>query len=220
MSDFSAEILVQEGTTFVPVESEIPTHDSLVHPIKNPTESTGTFLLNGPVVVQPGGVLTLNFTQTPSAVTPFLTGNSMVAANWLIAGPTAISVVAVAVVGLTVQLTTTHPFQIGGTYQLTIPSGIMNVDLDLSFAGPFTPTFLGAGDTCNIILAVAVDARLLQVTFDKAPGASALVAANYTVDHGLQILGAAKQSDFVYLLTTSHQLIGTTYTVTSPGVTT
>ena len=172
------------------------------------------FVLSG-AVLSAGGVLTMSFTSG-GAVT--LVGTAAVAANWVVSGPTQVTPVSVSASGSVVTLRTTHPYQPGGSYSVAVPTGVTDANND-PFLGPVLLNVLGAGDGCSIVSASSVDARTLRVVFDSAPGASALVAANYA-PVGFTISAIQKETDSVFLLTTSHQLIGSGYSITSPGVTT
>ncbi len=162
-----------------------------------------------------GGVVTLNFAV---GETPVLTGPALLPASWSVTGPTAITVVSVAVVGLTVVIHTTHPYQVFGAYTLNVPVGIVDTNA-LPCGGPFAVPFTGVGDVAVILAAAALDARSIRVTLESKPGDSVYVPGNWSIDNDLAVVSVAKDTDSSYILVTSHQLIGTVYTVTAPGVT-
>lgn len=160
--------------------------------------------------------ITLNFTDgfPPTSVT----GPSAVPSNWTIAptdGGDPVQVTAIAVVGITLVLTTTN--QSGGkNYELTIPVGIMSNGT--AMLGPFIAVFVGVATTPTFLNALSVEAHILDLYFSAPPDA-ALVnnPTKYSITPGpLTVSKVQKVSDTVYRLTTSQQGIGTTYTVNWP----
>jgi hypothetical protein len=175
----------------------------------------GGGLILGGVASLPGGVLM--FSLDDPALTPVLTGPAAVVANWSITGPTSATVDDVYISDKKVVLRTTHPLQHGGSYALHVPLGLAS-NTGVAYNGPFVLTFTASGDVLTILTATVIDARVLQVMFNAPADASALDPTNYTLSGGLSFVSVEKVTDIVYRLTTSHQLIGSSYDVDCPGV--
>lgn len=153
--------------------------------------------------------ITLGFASGAS----LLSGPSAVAGNWTLTG--GLTVTAVALSGGAVVLTTTNQTG-GGTYTLHIPLGVMS--FGNGFLGPYETTFTGVQTTPTITISRAVDARTVDIVFAQAPDviADALDPARYSVDNGLQVTAVERLTATWYRLTTTQQLVGTSYTVTYP----
>lgn len=107
----------------------------------------------------------------------------------------------------------------GETYVLHFPEvGILTL-FGEKFYGPFEENFVGAGSGPSILMVRTVDARTLEVFFNEAvnPG-DALNSANYSIDNGLQVVSVTKVTPVQYLITTSKQVEGISYTVTASNI--
>jgi hypothetical protein len=165
------------------------------------------------VTALPFGVLLLAFDQLPS-----LTGDAADPSKWSITGPTSIDVTDVFVTGNnTVVVRSTHPLLLGGSYTLLIAAGIVGGGVN-PFLGSFSQNFTGTGDICTVVNVIPIDARTIQVVFDGAPDNSVYDLNNYLISGGLSILSIERVSEIVFNFITTHQLIGGSYTIQSPGV--
>lgn len=83
--------------------------------------------------------------------------------------------------------------------------------------GPPTLSFTGVAGDPVLLQAVTFDEKMVDLTFSFAPLPSkALDPAQYQITPALTIASIRQISSTVYRLTTSAQIIGTTYTVTWP----
>jgi hypothetical protein len=166
------------------------------------------------VTSYPGGLLVVSF---QGGVTPVLTGPAADASNWGVTGSSTVTVRDVLVDGKVVVVLVSHPLEAAGLYSLSIPLGLADTLTD-PYQGPFDVSFTAVGDGVAILQASSIDARTIQVLFDAKPTATALDPLSYTVSDGLTVASVSRVTDVVYLLTTSHQLMGGSYTIECPGV--
>ncbi len=168
----------------------------------------------GSLTALPGGVLLLTLQDN---LIPSLTGDAATASKWTITGPTSETVNAVYVSDRTLVLRTTHPTQLAGSYTLNVPNGVVGGG-SAAYRGPFALGFTGPGDTLTILQANAIEAYKLQIVLNAPPSTTVYNPANYVMTGGISVVSVAKSTDLVYVLTTSHQLIGSSYSITCPGV--
>lgn len=144
--------------------------------------------------------------------------------QWVItcAGPEAIPVVtAVNVVGPKIFLTTTETSE-NILYTLHIPAfGVKDLSGN-PFTGPFTYNYLSATGTDPILaMAGAPDGFHVRVIFNEPVRAvEALVAGNYTITGGagLTVYDVVQETAQTYVLRTSLQVVGQSYTVTANNI--
>lgn len=152
---------------------------------------------------------------------PILTGTTMLPASWVITSgspyPTTVS--AVNVVGSTVVLTTSET-SASVSYHLQIPSpNILSSANGTQCIGPFSWNFNGMGVGPSIWLISTIDARTIKVQFNKEVNEwDALNETNYSVNHGLKVEKVKKIGAAIFELTTTHQIVGTSYTVTASNI--
>ena len=152
-----------------------------------------------------------------------LSGPALLAAQWTITaspGAAAVTTESVVVAGATVTLHITECTG-GASYYLHIPTtGITDTSMT-PFGGPWLHAFTGVGITPFVALASASDALHAKVIFSEAVvEAEALLSTNYIVTGGagLTVYGVTKETDLVYVLTTSLQVAGQLYTVTVSNI--
>jgi len=176
------------------------------------------------------------FTFSVSSVTAFanrvevtfnvnveLFGAGLLASGWALSavtvGAPVPSISSVAVAGQVVTLYTSGEFRTGASYNLDLPLvGIGDVDVVHYFTGPFTAALTGVGTAPTVVLAAADDGLHVRVVFsEQVVEAEALLAANYSIP-GLTVSAVRKETNQVFVLTTSAQTPGTSYTVTVSGI--
>jgi hypothetical protein len=167
--------------------------------------------------VVPGiGQLSVNLSATG-----VLTGDSLIPSKWVVTGGgTPVAVVAVAIFGTLITLTTTEQTD-GASYMLLVPQGIVDFTTSNPCIGPFTWAFTGVGSLPTLAFARAIDARLLEVIFSKAVvNSEAVDPANYMITGGggLTVSAGSKVTDTTYRLVTSRQDPGQLYTVTASNI--
>lgn len=153
-----------------------------------------------------------------------LSGAALLPAQWTVTtatpGAATPTVTAVSVVGATVTLYITECTS-GATYFLHIPTtGIADFSAT-PFGGPWLQSFVGVGVVPFVALASANDALHAKVVFSEAVVSSeALVPTNYIITGGagLTVYAVTKETDLVYTLTTSLQVVGQSYTVTVSNI--
>ena len=148
-------------------------------------------------------------------------GLAAVPANWYITSLTPavpIPVVAsIIVAGNTIKLYTTEA-RTGVAYILNFPLLGIKSTLNDDYMGPWTYNYVGNGIEPFVSLAAAEDGFHVQVIFSESVLESeALIAGNYNIP-GLTVYGVSKITDLVYLLTTSLQTVGASYTVTVSNI--
>lgn len=163
--------------------------------------------------------LELNFSATVQAV-----GLAAMPSSWSATTaapgaplPTFTSVVAV---GSQIKLYMTE-VKGGALYVLNIPvTGIKDLSSN-PFLGPFTANFIGVAAPPYVVLAAAEDGYHVRVIFSETVvEAEALIASNYVVTGGagLTVYEAVKETNNIYKLRTSLQVVGQTYTVTVSNI--
>jgi len=152
-----------------------------------------------------------------------LSGPALLNAQWVITSPPGVvapTATSVSVAGSTVTLYITECTS-GTSYYLHIPTtGITDTTMT-PFGGPWLHTFVGVGVAPFVALASASDALHAKVIFSEAVlEAEALISANYLITGGagLTVYGVVKETDQVYVLTTSLQVSGQSYTVTVSNI--
>jgi hypothetical protein len=110
----------------------------------------------------------------------------------------------------------------GTSYTLTLPNlGVLSLSSGNLYAGPFLASFLGVSTNPIILIAVVIDARTIEVVFDQPVNIyDATNENNYTITGGGGLTASSiKQiSTTIFRLTTSHQMVGTNYTVTANNI--
>jgi hypothetical protein len=137
--------------------------------------------------------------------------------NWVITvvGGVAVSVTGVTASGPNVTINTT-PHTSGAAYTLTVPVGVVSTTNGSSYLAPTANAYTGNGAGPGISSASPMDARTLQIVFNEPVlVGDATNPASYTITPTLQVLGATFQTSTSYVLTTSRQTPGTTYTIVS-----
>jgi hypothetical protein len=153
-----------------------------------------------------------------------LSGPALTPAQWPITAATPGTIVptvtSIGVVGSTVTLYTTECTG-GAVYYLHIPASGVTDFTFATFGGPWIHLYVGVGAAPFVALASAQDALHAKVIFSEAVvEAEALVAANYIITGGagLTVYNVTKETDLVYVLTTSLQVVGQSYTVTVSNI--
>jgi hypothetical protein len=146
-------------------------------------------------------------------------------ANWSIeslGSGVAMNVTAVSYSGPTIHLTVTEGTD-GQLYKLNIPTvGITDTTMALDpYPGPYTQNFYAVASGPVISLAYAPDGLQVQVIFNVPVVVSeALVAANYVITGGagLTVFSVTQETANSYLLATSLQIPGFSYTLTVSNI--
>jgi hypothetical protein len=164
-----------------------------------------------------GGANTVNilFSSTPTLLQDALLPN-----RYIITGPNSeyVPVFSVNVSGNSIILSTGWQAN-GTTYSLRIPSSWIANGGGSVFTGPFTQNFTGVATSPALTIARTVDSRTIEVWFNKPVNElDALNTNNYSITNGLTVSGVSKVSDTIFTLTTSHQTVGTSYTVTASNI--
>lgn len=153
----------------------------------------------------------------------FLSGPALSAANWIVAGggvPVQVTAVG-APSGSTVTLTISEQTQ-GASYTLQLPFGISGQSglTFVALSGNLFVNFTGIGNPPTIVIAFPEnDAFKVDVIFSEAVvDTEALIAANYSINNGLQVFSVDKLSSSSYRLHTSQQTAGVTYTLTVSNI--
>jgi hypothetical protein len=166
-------------------------------------------------IVGGANIVTLTFDSAP-----VLLQDALIASKYLIIDPNNASVYiySVTVVGNTVVLSTSWQAN-GTTYTLFLPqSWFANVG-GAVFTGPFNGTFTGVATSPVIAITRTVDARTIDVYFNKPINKlDGLNINNYSINNGLIVTACTQISDSIFRLTTSHQTLGTSYTVTASNI--
>lgn len=163
-----------------------------------------------------GGILEVRITFNAA---PVLVGFATDPANWIITGPDTVTVSAVTTDGNDVVLTTTEQTT-GATYTVTIPPSIANTD-GVIYVGTNSFNFTGVGDPPFVAMAAGIDGFHVKVIFSEPVVESeALVPSNYVItgSGGLTVSDVEKETDLVYILTTSLQTVGASYTLTVSNI--
>lgn len=157
--------------------------------------------------------VTLTFSET-LGVLPAVESNP---SNWVITGPTPVTVTNVTSAGATIILTT-NELQNGGIYNVVIPGGFRGVS-DSAYAGPISANFTGVAAAPIATQVTPVTATLLRLVFSEAVNENdALDPANYSVAPPLQVLSVQKETQSIYLLTTAPQDANVLYTLTVSNI--
>ena len=151
-------------------------------------------------------------------------GPAAIPSQWTITtavpGVTIPTVTSIQVVGPRIKLFITEPRD-GVLYTLNFPAvGIEDLSAN-PYPGPFTTNFTGIGTPPYVALAGAEDGFHVKVIFSEIVVESeALVAGNYLITGGagLTVYDVFKETDQVYRLRTSLQVVGQTYTVTVSNI--
>lgn len=163
--------------------------------------------------------LELVFSTNVVAVGPAATPSQWVITTAVSGAPIPV-VTSVVVAGPRIKLYTTEAKD-GVLYTLHFPVvGIKDIPLN-PYPGPFTYNFVAAGSAPFVALAGAEDGYHVKVIFSEAVVESeALIPGNYVITGGagLSVYEVEKETDQVYKLRTSLQVVGQTYTVTVSNV--
>lgn len=146
-----------------------------------------------------------------------LSGPATEPSAWTITGDTGaqLLVTEVSSVDDTVRLTVSG-MKGSDVYTIRFPAGIIKPLDGTALAPPYTVSFVGVGVNLGLNTAHSLDARTIQVIFAEKPLESdALQVGNYTVNKSIVVHSVTKNTDLVYVLKTSRQVAGTTYTVTA-----
>ncbi len=152
-----------------------------------------------------------------------LFGAALLAAGWALGaitvGAPVPTITSVTYLNQVVTLYTSGEFRTGATYSLGLPLvGIGDAGLAHYYVGPFSTNVTGVGTAPTVTLAAAEDGLHVKVIFSEAVVESeALTAANYSIP-GLTVSSVLKETSQVYVLTTSAQTPGASYTVTVSGI--
>lgn len=179
-------------------------------PLLNTTFSVPTMTYVSPT----GGASTIHLTYS---LPPYISGDAAVPANWIITGSgVPVTVTSVTTSGNDIVLGVTEQTQ-GASYQVTMPAGISGISgvSYIALSGSFVANFTGTGIAPTILIAFPEnDAYKVDVIFSEAVvDTEALVAANYSINNGLQVYSVDKLSDSSYRLHTSQQTAGVVYTL-------
>ena len=157
------------------------------------------------------------------------TGDTVVltaSSNFTLTGPAAIysyySIPGLTIYGMVVAspvITFSTSAQASIPYTLNIPSvGIIPVS-GATLLGPYNIAFDGLAAPVTVSLVSVIDARLLEIVFNRAVNkAQASNVNNYSISPPLAIIKATYITDSVYRLQTSRQVQGQIYTVTISGL--
>lgn len=151
-------------------------------------------------------------------------GPAAVGAGWpittLVSGAPIPTVTSVQVVGPRIKLFTTEA-RTGVLYTLNFPIvGLTDMSSN-PYSGPFTYNFLGNGIEPYVSLAGAEDGYHVKVIFSEpVVVAEALIPANYVITGGagLTVFEVTQETAQSFILRTSLQTVGQTYTVTVSNV--
>jgi hypothetical protein len=169
--------------------------------------------------ITPGAAyLDLQFTGNVAA----LTMQAADPAYWVFGttGPVAITATSLAVSTNTVRVYHTEPHA-GDLYTLTMPLNGLRSTLGETYGGDDVLAFTAVAQAPTIFMAQSVDSRTLRIIFtESVVGADALDTANWTItgSGGLAVLGVTQETTREYLLTTSPQTAGASYTVTAYNI--
>lgn len=172
----------------------------------------------------PGTMTWVSTTVYPNRVDLTFSGNTLLLGDvadytqYSITGGTVpVTVTSIEAVGAILRVHTTEPKH-GESLTLTIPTMTLK-DTSLNiYYGPFSFVYTSVGVAPYIALAASLGGHSLKVIYSEpVVAADALDIANYSIP-GLTVLGAAYETDSVYILTTSLQTPGTSYTVTVTNV--
>lgn len=150
-----------------------------------------------------------------------LSGDAALPTGWTINATSpavAVTVTSVTVVGDTVKLFITEATN-GGTYTIVIPTYGVNSDIGGGYQGPYSATFTGVGIPPIIAQASAIDAFRVRVIYSEPVVVSeATNPANYSVSPTLSVFSVTSDSSSNFIVTTSQQTPGTSYTLTASNI--
>lgn len=171
---------------------------------------------SGPSVVSTTGFANRVDVVFSAAVT--LQGDCADYTNYSVTGGTvAVTTTSVAAVGATVSVYITEAKD-GEVLTLHLPTMSILDGALAPYYGPYDLTFTSVGVDPVIALASSVDGHTLRVVYSEAVvEADALDTANYSIP-GLTVVSIVKETDSVYLVTTSLQTPGAAYTLTVSNV--
>lgn len=107
----------------------------------------------------------------------------------------------------------------GAGYTLNLPFTGIRDNLDTVFAGPFTRSFNAVGVPPYIAQASSLDAFHVRVVFSEPVIVSdALTAGNYGIVPSITVYSVYQETPLNFVLVTSEQTTGTSYTVTVNNV--
>jgi hypothetical protein len=196
-----------------------------VAPIFDATNTDSDYLRAAPVIV----ITPINFTNITAIAKqvsvnfdtpPTLLGPAADKTVWSIIGPNAqvITINTLNIIGTSVVLSTTEMSN-GVTYTISIPPSYITSSSGLFWTGPFVKTFTGVGGAPFIQNVKPIDGRTIEIMFSENVNKyDALNIANYSIDHGLVVLGAQQISPSIFRLITSLQVSSTNYTVTASNI--
>ena len=148
---------------------------------------------------------------------PILSGPALTPGNWLLGSLTGhpSHVKGITVDGSNIILETT-PQTNGDTYTLYIPQqGIFDIDNRL-FQGPYAISYTAIGEGPEIVSALVINARKVNLTFNKELDPDdASDITNYAIDNELTVVKAVYRAPLEVDLTTSLQTFQTLYTLTA-----
>lgn len=113
-----------------------------------------------------------------------------------------------------------YPSNFGGSFYSPETATVLLPTYGL-YDGDFTIPFVSVAQAPTIIAAEAIDGNTLRVIFSESVlDADALIPTNYVITGGggLTVSAVVKETDRFYVLTTSDQTPGVTYTVTVSNV--
>jgi hypothetical protein len=132
-------------------------------------------------------------------------------------GTVAVDVTSISAAGDILSVYTTEPKN-GESLTLHLPTMTLEDVSSNVFYGPFTFNYTSVGVAPYIAMATPLDGHTLKVIYSEAVVSSdALDITNYSCP-GLTISAAVYETDSVYILTTSTQDPGASYTITVTNV--
>lgn len=92
-------------------------------------------------------------------------------------------------------------------YRLNVPYAGLVDTLGNVVNAPYSATFFGYGFSPTVLMARAVDARILEIIFsENVVESDALDITNYSITPSVSVLRAEKVVDSIYRLHTTHQI--------------
>lgn len=150
-----------------------------------------------------------------------LSSLAAIASNWTITtvgGNTPLVVSSIQVTGNTVRLNINEASD-GGAYTIHLPTAGIESTVGDIYLGPFVYNFIAVGVPPYIANAISVDTFTVRVFYSEAVvEADAVIIGNYGVSPPLTIYSVTPETASVYVLTTSAQTPGQSYTLTVNNV--